>query len=376
MAVNIRYTPHGDEFYRTARERVNRYFSEKGISRHADASMYRKTCSLLAIYVALYAMILSNHFTGWGLFFLQIAFHCDTFLIAVGIAHDGSHNAYSSKRSINRAITYVFDLIGINSHFWTYNHLHSHHVAPNVPLIDSAIESFAGIRLHPRTKKTRMSRYQHLYMFFVYSLVPLFQLWLLEFISFRQNVTGYQKGDQHTRHQMVLLYVSKVVVAAYSLIIPLIVVHVPAWQIIAGFLAGHMITGITLGIVFQTTHLCDHSVFPEPDENGLLPNTFSRHIMETTSEFAVNSPVITWICGGLNLHVTHHLFPNICQTHLHTISKIVRQTAREYNMPYKSYTLTQAIASHLRCLRTLGNAPSYETASPQPQPNYQPASMS
>ncbi len=359
MAVQVNYQKN-DAFYSHITLRVNEYFEKKGITKKADWRMIGKSLFILCLFFGSYSLMLSNNFHAWDLFFLQVLFHFSMFLMAVGIAHDGSHFAYSNKKWVNRSITYVFDLIGINSHFWTYNHVHSHHVAPNVPILDSAIESFSAVRLHPKTKKNKLNENQHLYMFFIYSLVPLFQIFLLEFISFKQKVIGYREGDNHEKWQIIFLYLSKVVFIFYTIVLPLMMIDVAAWQIMAGFLVGNMAIGIALGIIFQSTHLCTHSIFPEPDKNGLMNTTYSHHVLLTTSEFAVENPVVTWIAGGLNLHATHHLFPHISHIHLPALSRIVRQAAREQAMPYKQYGFWEAIASHLATLKKLGHAPSYE----------------
>lgn len=356
---NLKYTQDDNAFYMTLRKRVNKYFSDSGITKYANTAMYTKTVTQLLLFLGTYTLILSNKFFGWTLLALQIIFHFSMFLISVGIAHEGSHNAYSSKKWINKTAVFVFDLIGINSHFWVQNHIHSHHNVPNVPLYDSAIESFGAIRLHPKTKANWLSKYQHLYMFIVYGFAPLFLVFVLDPLSFLQRVIGYEKNNAHHWGQILFMYVSKVIVLGYTLIIPIIVIDVPAWQIVAGFLAGHFISGVALGIVFQTTHLSDFSQFPEPDKNGYLNHSYAAHIMKTTASFSVSNPVVTWISGGLNLHTIHHLFPNICQIHLPKLVPILRETAKEFGIPYKEYGFWGAIASHLRLLKKLGNAPSY-----------------
>ena len=83
------------------------------------------------------------------------------------------------------------------------------------------------------------------------------------------------------------------------------------------------------------------------------------HILNTTSEFSVENSLVTWIAGGLNLHVTHHLFPTISQIHLPALSRIVRKTAQEFGVPYKHYSLVGALRSHLRTLKALGRLPSF-----------------
>jgi linoleoyl-CoA desaturase len=62
--------------------------------------------------------------------------------------------------------------------------------------------------------------------------------------------------------------------------------------------------------------------------------------------------------GGLNYQVEHHLFPNICHVHYRKISKIVRETANEFGLPYKSEpTFISALAGHTRLLKELGKRP-------------------
>ena len=65
---------------------------------------------------------------------LQVAWHMVMFLMSVGIAHDGTHHAYSTNERINKLFAGVFDFIGINSDMWEYNHILSHHNAPNVQI--------------------------------------------------------------------------------------------------------------------------------------------------------------------------------------------------------------------------------------------------
>jgi linoleoyl-CoA desaturase len=59
--------------------------------------------------------------------------------------------------------------------------------------------------------------------------------------------------------------------------------------------------------------------------------------------------------GGLNYQVEHHLFPTVCHIHYRSIAPIVKQTAEEFRLPYKSApTFRSALAGHARLLRKLG----------------------
>ena len=71
----------------------------------------------------------------------------------------------------------VFDLIGINSYMWEYNHNLSHHYVPNIPVYDSAIDSFGLFRFHPRQYITAFTSFNACTYFF---FTP-YQLFLISY---------------------------------------------------------------------------------------------------------------------------------------------------------------------------------------------------
>jgi linoleoyl-CoA desaturase len=352
----ISYRQANDNFYVALRERINQYFTDTGLRKQDNPGMYLKTIMQLSLWVGSYICMISDYFHGWILFGFQLVFHFSMFLMSVGIAHDGSHGAYSKQPWLNKAMYRVFDLIGINSNMWEYNHNLSHHYVPNIPIYDSAIDSFKLFRFHPKAKHYSFHRFQHIYIFFLYAFSTLYKIFFLDFFSFGRKRIGTIEVGKHKAKDILYLVVTKLFVVMYMLVIPILVINVPAWQIIGGFLAGNIIMGVTLGVCFQITHLSDRTIFAEPDENGNVDSSFPRHILATTADFATNNKVVTWISGGLNLHVTHHLFHKISQVHLPALTKIVAQTAREFDVPYKAYpSVWSAIRSHLRLLKVLGS---------------------
>jgi linoleoyl-CoA desaturase len=98
--------------------------------------------------------------------------------------------------------------------------------------------------------------------------------------------------------------------------------------------------------------------FPIPDRNGLIAGDWSMHQLATTTNFAPGSRLLTWLIGGLNFQVEHHLLPNICHVHYKNLSAIVAETAREFGLPYNSQkTLWKAITDHIKMLHQLGKTP-------------------
>ena len=75
----------------------------------------------------------------------------------------------------------------------------------------------------------------------------------------------------------------------------------------------------------------------------------------TTANFANDNHILNWYVGGLNFQVEHHLFPTICHVHYKALSKIVKQTAEEYGIPYNYQpTFTGAVVNHAKMLYKLG----------------------
>ena len=91
------------------------------------------------------------------------------------------------------------------------------------------------------------------------------------------------------------------------------------------------------------------------NENGSLENNWAIHQMNTTANFGDRSMILSWYIGGLNYQIEHHLFPNICHVHYRKISKIVKETADEFKVPYLQHkTYFSALRSHLSLLHALG----------------------
>nr|MBA3664121.1 fatty acid desaturase [Bacteroidota bacterium] len=119
----------------------------------------------------------------------------------------------------------------------------------------------------------------------------------------------------------------------------------------------HYIAGFVLAAIFQPAHVAAETEFPLPSAEGNLENDWAVHQMRTTMNFATRDSLFTWMVGGLNHQVEHHLFPTICHVHYGKISEIVKKTAAEYNLPYHNKgTFVGALWSHEKMLFQLGKA--------------------
>ena len=78
-------------------------------------------------------------------------------------------------------------------------------------------------------------------------------------------------------------------------------------------------------------------------KNGEMENTWAIHQLFTTVNFAPKNWIVNWYTGGLNHQIEHHIFPHISHVHYGKIAEIVKETAKECNLPYYEYkTMTSS----------------------------------
>ena len=131
--------------------------------------------------------------------------------------------------------------------------------------------------------------------------------------------------------------------------------NMPFLQVFVGFLLMHFVAGNILTTVFQLAHTVEGTEFPLPNEEGVIENEWAIHQLQTTVNFSKKNKWLSWYVGGLNFQIEHHLFPKISHIHYPAISKIVEQTAKEFNLPYhENESFFSALRSHIRILKRIG----------------------
>ena len=97
--------------------------------------------------------------------------------------------------------------------------------------------------------------------------------------------------------------------------------------------------------------------FPQRNEAGDLPGDYYTHQLATSLDYAPESKICNWFLGGFNAHAAHHLYPKLPHTTYPEISVLIEKNAKEFNVTYNKLGLVQAIRSHYRFLRAMGNSP-------------------
>jgi linoleoyl-CoA desaturase len=344
------------EFSATVKKRVNDYFENAGISKHANAQMVLKTLILLMLYFGSYLLILFGGFSPGIMWILAFMMGIGMAGIGFSVSHDALHGAYSSNRKINKLIGYSFDLMGANGYIWKITHNVVHHTYTNIHGHDEDLEVAEFIRLSPHTEYKWVHRFQHILAFIAYSFATLFWVFIKDYRYFFKENLGPYENKSHPVSEWFTLILSKLLYYTYMLVIPYLLLDITILQLILGFLTLHLTAGIILGIVFQLAHVVEETDHPLPNEENMIDEHWAIHEMMTTNNFARKNKLLSWYIGGLNYQIEHHLFPKICSIHYPAISPIVEQTAKEFGIPYNHHdTFRQAVSSHYRTLKKFGD---------------------
>ena len=351
----------GTDFYQTLKARVNDYFESKNLSRHSNAPMVVKTITLILVYLLPYFLVVTQAVTNpWLVFSLWALMGVGMAGVGFNVMHDANHGAYSRHAWVNWVLGRFLNLLGGNALNWKIQHNVLHHSYTNINGLDEDIEVGPYLRFSPHQPWYKHHRYQHIYSWFLYSLLTF--LWITD-KEFKQAIkwkkTGVIESQGRTFGGMITeLAFSKVFYFAFILVIPLIFSASPWWMTLLFFAVMHLIAGFISSVVFQPAHVISTADFPLPDETGTMENSWAIHQLATTCDFAPKNRWLSWYIGGLNFQIEHHLFPNICHVHYKDISKIVKATAKEFGLPYHVQpSFRAALWQHIQLLRQFGRKP-------------------
>jgi len=357
----VKFTKNSDkEFVSVLKNKVNQYFKSNNISRYGNGSMVFKSIFMLSIYLGpLVSLFVFDFQNIWIIIAHWVMMGFGMSGIGLSIMHDANHGSYSKNKNVNKLMSSMIYLVGGNALNWKIQHNVLHHTYTNIDGYDGDIHQGSLLRFSPHQPVLKHHKFQYIYAWFFYSLMTL--SWSSD-AEFRQIYEFKKMGltDGHRKNFRTILIeltASKIFYFSYLIALPLIITSTPWYFMIIGFVVMHLIAGLILASIFQSAHVMPDTKYPVPDENGNIENNWFIHQLNTTANFAQKNKFLTWFVGGLNHQVEHHLFPSICHIHYPRISKIIKETALEFNIPYNSYpTFMNALKNHTLMLKQLGKA--------------------
>lgn len=344
------------EFLSILRLRVNHLLKEHKISPKANFSMCAKSVVLMSVVLAIYLAIFTGIGDAFAVFGLYALLGFSVAIGAMNIAHDALHGAYTSHSKKNRILGLLMDLFGASSFYWKKEHTIDHHTFTNIAEHDADLDVPFILRLCPKAPRLFFHRIQHWYAPFLYCFNLIRWVYysdtkrILRILKDRSTAPG-----NPSRLEATFMVTFKILHIFLFLLLPIITLPLAWWQVALGYVGFLGATSLTMTTIFQLAHIVENVTFPLPDEQGKIENSFAKHQLATTSNFAMRSRIVSFLFGGLNFQVEHHLFPHICHIHLRKISPIVQSTAKEFGLKYHNNpSFFAALKSHFKTLKKLG----------------------
>ncbi|RZK23251.1 MAG: acyl-CoA desaturase [Hymenobacter sp.] len=343
-------------FHAELKRRAAHYFQTEAKAQTGNTALLGKAVLLVSSLVALYVhLVFFTPAPGWAVLEC-VALGTVIALVGFNVMHDGAHGSFSRHPRLNRAAAFTLDVLGGSSYMWDAKHNTVHHMYTNIDGVDDDLDIQPWMRVTPEQKRYRAHRFQHLYFWLLYSLLYISWVLFTDYQKYFTRRIGSVPLKPMSRADQSTFWGFKALNLGLYVALPIYMVGVLGWLV--GFLVTGCVAGFVLSIVFQLAHTVEQTAFPVPHETTRkMEDEWAIHQLRTTANFATHNRVISWLVGGLNFQVEHHLFPKVSHVHYPKLSQIIKQTCAEFDVPYQEYPkMWQAVVSHVVFLRRLGRA--------------------
>ncbi|MBI5373667.1 MAG: acyl-CoA desaturase [Sphingobacteriales bacterium] len=347
-----KFSGHAQSFHTELKKRINDYFKEAGKAYTGNFQLYFKAILLVVAYAALYTHLVFFTPDTWLALAECVVLGGLTAAIGFNIMHDGMHGSFSKHKWVNYMAGLSLNFLGANNFMWKTKHNIIHHTYTNIEGLDDDIEAKPLLRLCNTQKYYKIHRFQHWYFWAAYSLLYIWWVFVTDYKKyFLKKIGEVPLKPMHIGDHISFW--------GFKLLHAFIFVAIPIWKLgflpwMTGFLVFGLFAGFVLSIVFQLAHTVEHTQFPHADSHNKMEDEWAIHQLKTTANFATHNKVISWLVGGLNFQVEHHLFPRISHVHYPAISKIIKKACADFGITYIEYPkMRLALVSHVHHLRNL-----------------------
>jgi linoleoyl-CoA desaturase len=359
----LSYAEAGEaDFHRVLNERAQTYLVACQDHRFANGRRLFKAAFLAVACIASYLLALQQDaapaFVGA---YVAAIFFC--MLLNIDVNHDASHNVFLRSRLANRVVgRLVTLLLGIDPDYWRVRHTDYHHLYPNIEHYDLDTEENGFFRQTPFQRWRPHMRQQHRYWPLMAAMSLPYIAWVFDWQDHLRRTALREKNLLPGLAGWLLFIASKLGHLTLALIIPLYAAqaHGLGWPVvILTYLAAQMAASLFVVFLLLGTHWAQASFYQAPAD-GVMAQGWYAHNFATACDWFPEPRWLQWIMGGLNLHLTHHLFPGWHHRHYEALAAIVAATAEEFGLPYRCLGYRQLLRAQQEFLQSMGRAP--ETA--------------
>jgi linoleoyl-CoA desaturase len=320
-----KYTYAEDVFYSTVLTRVRQTLDgnvNKSQRKHIKGGYkwWARFAFLVILYVLLFAFSHASKTVSFLLGFTMV-------LIGFNAWHDIHHNAGPINLTLHKISSIVSTFTGslFDIEVWAIHHNIKHH-------------SFTGARYHDPDDDTWANVVPGILTLFFAQPLQCF-IYLKFRLSGKKNIWYINRPEWLNR-------IGETTLAP--------IVHHLILSLYAGVGASFM-CGAGASVAYMSLVWADHfmpntaadseEMYSEKNMNKTLD--WGEGQVRASGNFFPDSLFLDAFCGGMNYQIEHHLFPSMNSEYYPAIAPIVKQTAKEFNIPYRVTPSYFNILSHI-----------------------------
>jgi len=268
-----------------------------------------------------------------GILLTQVAF----------LAHEAAHRQILTSGPANDRLARILatGIVGMSISWWSSKHTR-HHANPNRVDKDPDIEVDTVSFLDVDAAEARGFR----------RLITRYQGWLFFPLLTLEGLNLHYLGLKHVlgREPVKGRWIEIPLLAVrFALFLTPLFLFLPVGMAFAFIGVQLAVFGVYMGASFAP----NHKGMPVIAKDAKL-DFFSKQVR--TSRNVTGGWWATWLMGGLNYQVEHHLFPNMPRPHLSKARDIVREHCRTLDVPYTETTVLRSYGIVIEYLNRVGLA--------------------
>ncbi|KAL2631564.1 hypothetical protein R1flu_016250 [Riccia fluitans] len=278
-----------------------------------------------------------------GDWFALIAAPLFFWILGVNTFHDAAHFSLHKNWKVNRFVPYLFPIL-TSPLAWYHQHNIGHHSYTNVSHRDPELAHFTFWKREHKSVKWRPAHEKQRSPWFLLfwwtvaveiAFATMNDLWMIKDKVYNECVPM----KALSRRRLLCHCLGRVIGAGFLFVWPFF--FFDTWtRVIIFAVVPYVIVSNLFMVNTQINHLTTDTAHAGDED-------WFKHQVVTAQDFGVKSKFCFFLSGGLNLQVTHHLFPTVNHCHLHKLQPIVALLCDKYSVKYKTYSgYFDAIRAH------------------------------
>lgn len=334
-------------FYHELRAAAKQYFKTNRLSHKADWNFW----VFFTVYFCIMMYFIFKTITERNLFVSVITGILVVFY-GFSIMHTGSHGGLSDNHYINWFLFSTYcNCLGWFHHVWLQHHVYAHHSYTGILGKDPDVINVPTYlsRKNENVQLKPVHRYNKYIDTFILVLFPsqfLAQSIVYFATLWKKSIFGMPIKGVLTSLDVISTVVQTAIWFASFIMVPI-------YRTGLGHLFYIFVFCMTLGALYWAFVETNHDTYEVYIHSRRELNTdWAIHQIIHSSNFNAHS-FLTFLVGGMNYQIEHHLFPSVHPIHYPKLSEIVRILCTKHNVPYVMHeNWIEATLSHFKFLDT------------------------